>query len=177
MINYNDNSYKTAISRKKPSIPARYVANILRSQIQFKSILDFGCGKGADVVYFNNCGLEAFGYDRYFNPVFPSKKFDLVTCTYVLNVIPSDFLRSLALEAAICLIKTSGYILISIRPPQTIKTKPCWTKYNDGYITSRKTFQGLISTDNLIKLIVSCNLNIINTKFDSKSNMILCRKI
>jgi len=83
-----DNSYRTAIVRKKPSLPLR----VLMGQWRIKSgdrILDFGCGRGTDYLWLQSKGYDARGYDphwqSYRGPL--DFKYDKVLCTYVLNVV------------------------------------------------------------------------------------------
>ena len=56
------NAYKTAITRKKPSLPMRWLAKegLIPSRID---TLDYGCGKGFDADYF---GMDK--YDPHFFP-------------------------------------------------------------------------------------------------------------
>lgn len=74
---------RTAIARRAPSAPARW----LKAQGRLTGlVLDFGCGRGADVQAY---GL--IGYDPYYLPVFPRKHyFDTVICLYVLNVVNEE---------------------------------------------------------------------------------------
>jgi ABC-type molybdate transport system ATPase subunit len=44
--------------------------------------LDYGCGRGRDADHF---GMERF--DPYFFPFAPRRRFDIITCIYVLNVV------------------------------------------------------------------------------------------
>ena len=47
--------------------------------------LDYGCGRGFDA--------DAFGFEKYdphYFPQVPEGEFDIITCNYVLNVIPLD---------------------------------------------------------------------------------------
>jgi ATP adenylyltransferase len=78
-----NNSYKTAITRTKPSAPMKYLSKhgLLKGKL-----LDYGCGKGFDAKHF---GMAK--YDPHFHPQKPKGKFDTITCNYVLNVLePSD---------------------------------------------------------------------------------------
>lgn len=72
-------SAKTAITRKKPSVPTRYLTenDLLKGRI-----LDFGCGRGFDSQYL---GCES--YDPNFQSNMPEGQFDTIICNYVLNVV------------------------------------------------------------------------------------------
>lgn len=93
-----DKSYKTAIARNCPSRPITWV----QSQYQVKRedfswsfkkasqeaelrILDYGCGRGYDADY-----MSADKYDPHWFPKRPRGKYDIIFCTYVLNVVPED---------------------------------------------------------------------------------------
>jgi DNA phosphorothioation-associated putative methyltransferase len=76
-----DKSHLTAIKRKKISLPMRWLID--NGHINSgDDILDYGCGRGYDADE-----LEITGYDPYYRPELPDRKFDIVTCNYVLNVI------------------------------------------------------------------------------------------
>ena len=49
-------------------------------------VLDYGCGRGADVAHLQSLGYDAVGYDPKWRPEKPTGKFDIITCVYVLNV-------------------------------------------------------------------------------------------
>ena len=71
-------AHKTAISRKKPSVPASFLSG---EGLLVGRVLDFGCGQGMDA---NAYGLEK--YDPYYAPEMPIGRFETVVCNYVLNV-------------------------------------------------------------------------------------------
>lgn len=56
-----------------------------KNDIQLRGMLDYGCGKGFDADFF---GMDK--YDPHFFPDKPTKKYQRITCNYVLNVIESD---------------------------------------------------------------------------------------
>jgi hypothetical protein len=59
----SDKSKNTAISRTKPSKPIKL---LIKSNQLYGHILDYGCGKGADVQYLNRInGIKCCGYDKY----------------------------------------------------------------------------------------------------------------
>ena len=79
---------KTAITRTALSVPMRELMNL---GLLYGSVLDFGAGKGFDVNFLSYLGLDIVGYDKY-NPKYKDeslldKKYDVVCCLYVLNVI------------------------------------------------------------------------------------------
>lgn len=138
-----NNSHKTAISRKSLSAPMKYFQSA--SFLNAKSGLDFGCGKGFDA---DLLGLEK--YDPYFFPEETNKTFDFVTCNYVLNVI-SYSERLEVINKAFSHVKVGGLLLISVRSDKDINSskKSTWIEHEDGYITPKKTFQTGFSSQSL----------------------------
>ncbi len=76
--------YLTAIKRSALSVPARY---LLKHNLLKGSILDFGCGFGYDTDELKRQGYDITGYDNYYRPEYPQRKFDTIICIYVLNVL------------------------------------------------------------------------------------------
>jgi len=103
----------TAISRKGPSAPLKM---FLKNKIFFKraSILDYGCGQGADVRALKELGFAVVGYDPYWAPIENISPSDIITCTYVFNVLlPAE--RERTLEKIKGLLKPNGQALITVR--------------------------------------------------------------
>ena len=81
-------SYNTAISRKGASAPLKFLYS--KGMIE-DDVLDYGCGKGADVKHLKENGFKAKGFDPYWNPIDISEQtFKTILCTYVLNVIDKE---------------------------------------------------------------------------------------
>ena len=98
--------YRTAIKRNKLSAPMRH----LSKRISFKKALDYGCGKGDDA--------EALGMDKYdphFFPWFKRNQYKLITCNYVLNVIPSPTVRNNVILHIKSLLDPNGKAFITVR--------------------------------------------------------------
>jgi 2-polyprenyl-3-methyl-5-hydroxy-6-metoxy-1,4-benzoquinol methylase len=76
---YDKTSAKTAIARKKISLPVKWLQeqNLLKG-----SVLDYGCGRGHDATL-----IGADKYDPFYFPELPAKKYDTIICIYVLNVV------------------------------------------------------------------------------------------
>lgn len=132
----------TAIGRTKHSKPYQYMINknIIGDNM---SILDFGCGRGFDVSTLKGQGYTIEGYDK-FQPLWDDKevihytrKYDLITCNYVMNVVEEESERWYLLETMKGL---SNRIILSVRADKKA-IRENWKKYNDGYITSSGTFQ------------------------------------
>lgn len=108
-----DASRLTALERDKPSFPARWLTlnRYLRGEV-----LDYGCGYGADVAFFEQNELKAQGYDPNFFPDLPdaSKKFDRITCSFVFNVLEVEA-RNLAMMHISRYLKPKGRAYIAVR--------------------------------------------------------------
>jgi hypothetical protein len=84
-----DKSHNTAISRKKLSAPVKW----LYDNLGFPSLtrfLDYGCGRGTDAAFLRNDFTFVEQYDPQYFPVCPTGFFDIIFCTYVLNVLPKE---------------------------------------------------------------------------------------
>ena len=103
----------TAIQRKGPSAPLNL---FLKNKIFYHgaSIIDYGCGHGADVRALEGLGFAVVGYDPYWAPHVELSASDIITCTYVLNVLrPAE--RERTLEKINALLKPNGQALITVR--------------------------------------------------------------
>ncbi len=104
-------SWKTAIRRKAISRPMSYLHSmgLLKGRV-----LDFGCGHGQDVERLANLGVNIHGYDPHLQPDLPRGKFDVITCNYVLNVLPAHE-RLTVLAHISTLLRKGGVAYISVR--------------------------------------------------------------
>ena len=130
--------HRTAISRSSLSTPAKLLfTSGLASEDN--SFLDYGCGKGDDVKFLNELGIDATGWDPYFKP--DNKNLitsDIVNLAFVINVIESPSERIEVLQKAYDLAKKC--LAVSVMLPSqndTIAALP----FADGQITSTRTFQ------------------------------------
>ena len=107
----NPNSHLTAKERENLSFPSKllYSKNLL-----IGDILDFGCGFGSDVKILKAKGLKIEGYDKYYFPEYPNKKFDTIICLYVLNVLLPEEQAAVLMELS-QLIKPTGKVYIAVR--------------------------------------------------------------
>jgi 2-polyprenyl-3-methyl-5-hydroxy-6-metoxy-1,4-benzoquinol methylase len=105
-------SYNTAISRKRASVPLRY----LQDKGHLKgAILDYGCGKGADFNHLKQAGYTAEAYDPHWKPIdLTGMSFDTVLCTYVLNVVSAEAEDEI-LKSIKSLLKKGGQAFIAVR--------------------------------------------------------------
>ncbi len=154
-------THKTAMSRPEPSAIAKLVVKNELFSLKNKRILDFGCGRGADVEFYKSQGLNAEGWDPH-RPfgygVRPNGLFDVIVCAFVLNVLPNPYERIKALEDALSFLKNDGMLVAATRSPESIKnegTHKKWERHNDGYWSSgeRGTFQKGIGVNEISRMI------------------------
>ena len=141
------NPLKTAIRRKSMSRPMKELYEL--ELLDGMKVLDFGCGHGVDVQELKKVGIEAYGYDKYNNQEYSSsvfkmqgKDFDIVTCFYVFNVIPSlDECKALLTQLK-NVTKKNGEIYISVRSDiDAVKEEWEYDEEAKGYWTTTGTFQ------------------------------------
>lgn len=107
----NKNSHLTVKDRKMPSLPVRF---LFERNLLIGDILDFGCGLGKDLEFMKKNNYNAIGYDPFYNPVYPSKKFDTIICFYVLNILlPEE--QTHVLMSISELLKPSGKAYFAVR--------------------------------------------------------------
>jgi diadenosine tetraphosphate (Ap4A) HIT family hydrolase len=107
----NPNSHLTAKERYTLSFPAKI---LLEKKVLIGDILDFGCGFGSDVKLLKAKGLNVEGYDKFYFPDFPKKRFDTIICFYVLNVLLPEEQAAVLMELS-QLVKPSGKVYIAVR--------------------------------------------------------------
>lgn len=134
------NAHKTAIARKGPSVPLKHAfyLNAITGRV-----LDFGCGKGADVRELKQRGFSVVGYDPHFCPKRPRGKFDTVLMTYVVNVLKVN-IRDRAIREAWGYVKAGGNLIITARTENEIGVaakKGNWQRTDWGYVTGKGTYQ------------------------------------
>jgi SAM-dependent methyltransferase len=131
----NNNSHKTAIARRAPSAPAKWIcgegiwshSTAIRRHWR-STLLDFGCGRSVDAEHYASVGRfdDVRRYDPYhtvglivdldgFAPFEDLGDYDVVTCTYVLNVIEDDDERDSVLDSIRALLKPGGTAYIAVR--------------------------------------------------------------
>lgn len=108
IFGFKMSAHKTAIKRKKLSVPMR---KLLADGRIIGRCLDYGCGHGYDA---DTLGMEA--YDPHFCPIdLLGKEYDTITCNYVLNVLPDPYDRKMVLENIRGLLAENGKAYISVR--------------------------------------------------------------
>ena len=126
---------KTAIRRFRLSRP---IAQAIREGLIHTgvTVLDYGCGRGEDVCYLREDGIEAIGWDPYFQPDVTLLPADVVNLGYVLNVIEDVRERRQTLLKAFEL--AQGLLIVAVRVDRGPKSGDT---YRDGVITTRGGFQ------------------------------------
>jgi hypothetical protein len=149
-------SFKTAIARRGPSVPATVLTPFIERVVaqgaggpSVRAVLDYGCGRGADVDYFHSLGIDAVGYDPH--PQFgfaelPTGLFMVVTLIFVLNVLPSVDARLEVLRTAAARLAPDGALIVATRSSAAIRNEAArrdWRAWGDGFVSheGRGTFQ------------------------------------
>lgn len=103
------NSAKTAICRIRPSSPTIKIQSITSELNRQIKKLDFGCGRGYDAEYW-----RMDKWDPYWYNVDLKNKYEIITCTYVFNVIEQkEEIRTL--DKIKSLLSNGGKSYISVR--------------------------------------------------------------
>lgn len=111
MKKIKNNPHLTAKERTSISFPTRW---LMKNNLLNGEILDFGCGFGYDTDQLQKEGYDIVGYDNYYRPEYPTKRFDTIICNYVLNVLePKEQAEVLMLVSE--LLKTSGVAYFAVR--------------------------------------------------------------
>lgn len=129
--------HRAAIMRKDLSRPVRLSveSGVLRKE---NSFFDYGCGHGEDVSILAKQEFKTNGWDPHFCPENSIVAADVVNLGYVLNVIENEKERRETLMKAWAL--ANKVLIVSA---QVLVGEPSKTHlaYNDGFITTRNTFQ------------------------------------
>jgi hypothetical protein len=141
--------HKTAMTRYDLSKPVKTLLEygILKAETTF---FDYGCGQGSDVRGLQALGHVADGWDPVHQPHMTKREADIVNMGYVLNVIedPAKRMDTLvdAYRHARRLLVVSGLIQETVESEQA-------TKYRDGILTRRNTFQKFFEQQELQQYI------------------------
>jgi hypothetical protein len=151
----------TAIRRTAPSKPATEVLRVLVPTLAVTTLLDHGCGHGVDPRWYRAQGIDADGFDPH--PPFghdapPSRRYDLVTSVYVVNVLDDADARVAALRDAARHVRAGGALLVVSRSTSCIQreaTGGAWARHRDGWWSkdTRGTFQRGHSDEELAAML------------------------
>jgi DNA phosphorothioation-associated putative methyltransferase len=150
-VDWLSDRHKTAIGRSSLSMPARQALldGVLRPEL---SVLDYGSGRGGDVTRLRHLGVVAEGWDPHHGGPRPAGPQDVVTLTYVINVIEDPAERQAVLHDAWCF--AEHCLVVSTRLTWE-RRQVLGTTVGDGMLTKRNTFQRLFSPAELRKLVES----------------------
>ncbi|MGW1094172.1 methyltransferase domain-containing protein [Streptomyces sp. NPDC002455] len=134
--------------------------------MSISSVLDHGCGRGADVAHYRAAGLDAEGFDPHNDFGWPRPDrtdFDLVTSMFVLNVLADPWQRIQAIKDAASFTRQGGHVVVVTRSPEEIAKAAAdggWSAHHDGFWSSHSkgTFQRGISPDEITALAQHCGL-------------------
>ena len=137
---------RTAMSRTRPSLPARIAVELREPTDIF---FDWGCGRGKDREYFEEMRCEVGSWDPHFKPLphpnaIPPGYYNFVTCTFVLNTLQEKEERLQCLQDIHNFLPATGKVLLSVRSHKDIEEnakKSNWKRTGDGWTTKSETFQ------------------------------------
>jgi len=104
-------SHLTAKKREFLSSPAKY---LYKNKLLKGDVLDYGCGLGTDVKILKEKMVSITGFDKYYFPVYPIKKFDTIICIYVLNVLLMEEQTGVLMDLS-QLLKPTGKAYFAVR--------------------------------------------------------------
>jgi hypothetical protein len=140
---------RTAIGRKKPTLPLRIA--LKKIDFEGKTCIELGSGRSIDAKHLSETvGATCFRYDPYFTPLGAEVtetlgRVDVVLVIYLLNVLPPAE-RDLVANCAARLVKPGGSIVVGVREDKEA-VQGSWRPFEDGYTTSRGTFQTFFDKD------------------------------
>ena len=143
--------HKTAIVRYQLSQPVQLLMRfgLLTTKTSF---FDYGCGRGDDIETLVSAGINASGWDPYYNMDAPLKTGQVVNIGFVLNVIEDIEERKEAVRNAWKL--TKGVLSVAVMSPSSgaiENSRP----FKDGFLTSRNTFQKYFSQEQLREFLAA----------------------
>ena len=102
------------------------------------TVFDYGCGRGSDLRHLTDQGITCNGWDPMHRPDGAREPADVVNLGYVINVIETADERDASLREAWKL--TQGVLLVTARL-RLEELGADLVRYQDGFLTSRGTFQ------------------------------------
>ena len=125
-----------------------------------RGVLDYGCGRGADVNYFRSLGIDADGYDPHAPFGFaesPTGLFMVVTLIFVLNVLPTVEARLEVMRGAAARLAPEGVLIVATRSTAAVRREAArngWRAWGDGFVSheGRGTFQHGMDAEEIVGL-------------------------
>ena len=129
--------HRTAIDRDRLSAPMKILVchGYLSGDY---TVLDYGCGKGHDVLELEAHGIDVMGWDPVYRPDSEPRVSDIVNLGFVINVIEDPAERVRALNDAFARTRQVLAVAVMLGGESTVRK---FQRYKDGVITSRNTFQ------------------------------------
>ncbi len=165
-----ENYYRSALPPSMgPSRPIkRFFEYISERNINIEAVLDYGAGKRRDAEFCIRNFSSYTPHDIYKefkiqqSKEILKKHYDLVIFNYILNIlIPED--RCHIVNEIKEYLSKGSIILLAVRTMAEIcEVKPAWVNYQDGWITSRKTFQHFFSKAEIHDLFQEYSRRIVN---------------
>ena len=139
----NIKRHLTALNRVNLSAPVQL---LIRNGLinTSSSVLDYGCGKGDDVVALRKLDISCTGWDPFYFPDNPLVAADVVNLGFVVNVIEEPDERQDVLHKAFRL--ANKVLAVSVMLYSSARVGRL---YSDGIITTRRTFQKYFSQEEL----------------------------
>ncbi len=145
--------HRTAISRDRLSRPM-YMLQQRGYLNGTYEILDYGCGRGDDLIELQLNDIKCTGWDPVHRPTEKLKKADIVNLGFVINVIEERAERK---ETLIKAAKLAKKILLVSAMLGNERIYEKFKPYKDGVITARNTFQKYY-TQGELKLYIESTL-------------------
>lgn len=141
--------HKTALVRTELSRPlAQALADGLICESS--TVLDYGCGRGGDLIHLEHLGIPCRGWDPTFRPHEELVPASVVNLGFVLNVIEETSERSATLAAAWSF--ATDVLVVAVRmswDARGLSGRP----FRDGLITASGTFQKFFELQEMIEWV------------------------
>lgn len=164
-------------------------------------LLDYGCGKLRNAKKLVECGFKVSLLDTkeqlkkiseedfsLFQDIYSNesrnyicniRKYNIILCSFVLNVIEDEKERIDVLNNINDFILRDGEIFIEVRRETSLKSSKSMIEYKDGYVLGKgtiRTFQKPFEKEDVEKLISKSNLKLKNTIVLANSIIVSCIK-
>lgn len=142
--------HKTALTRYSLSKPFRFLMENDYLSGQY-TIFDYGCGKGSDIKFVSEMGVQINGWDPFYSPNQTVIQSDIVNLGYVLNVIEKITERTETLKKSAALANKLLVVSVMLEKKDLGKA----VVHRDGVITSKNTFQKYFKQEEIKNYILS----------------------